>query len=211
VRNAFVRSTAAQFRLAAITQRLQTYERMWARTIEQMENGTYRRDIFKAKHRQKQATVKKPEVKTAKEEQAPELPPEPPTPVEPNTPPMPAKPESSLEASLKSLSTGPTLAKAKVPPVTGKPAAPVTKPPSFPLPNGAKTALNDTRLREVYDAYVMAKKRCNEDTSRLSYDSVASTLKKQVPELLKKHNARDVDFKVIIKDGKAVLKAVPKE
>ena len=74
----------------------------------------------------------------------------------------------------------------------------------------AKTALNETRLKEVYDAYVMAKKRCNEDVSRLSFDAVASTLKKQVPEILKKHNAKDVDFKVIIKDGKAVLKAVPK-
>ena len=102
--------------------------------------------------------------------------------------------ESSLEASLRSAVGA---AKPKLT-TNASPAA-------------AKTALNDTRLREVYDAYVMAKKRCNEDTSRLSYDSVASSLKKQVPDLLKKHNARDVDFKVIIKDGKAVLKAVPKE
>ena len=30
------------------------------------------------------------------------------------------------------------------------------------------------------------------------------------PELLKQHNAKAVEFKVVIKDGKASLKAVPK-
>ena len=40
--------------------------------------------------------------------------------------------------------------------------------------------------------------------------SVAANLRKQVPELLKQHNAKSVEFKVVIKDGKAVLKAVPK-
>ena len=39
---------------------------------------------------------------------------------------------------------------------------------------------------------------------------VAANLRKQVPELLKQHNAKSVEFKVVIKDGKATLKAVPK-
>jgi len=70
--------------------------------------------------------------------------------------------------------------------------------------------MSDDKLRAVYDAYVTAKRRCQEDTSKLSYDSVAATLRKQVPELLKQHNAKAVEFKVVIKDGKASLKAVPK-
>lgn len=57
----------------------------------------------------------------------------------------------------------------------------------------------------------MAKKRCGEDTSKLSLDSVASTLRSQVPTLMKQHNAKSVEFKVVIKDGKAVLRALPKE
>ncbi len=65
-------------------------------------------------------------------------------------------------------------------------------------------------MKAIYDAYVQAKKSTNEDTSKLSMDTMAATLRKQVPELLKKHNAKDVDFKVVIKDGKAVLRAVPK-
>jgi hypothetical protein len=57
----------------------------------------------------------------------------------------------------------------------------------------------------------MAKRRCNEDVSALSLDAVATTLRKQVPELMKQHKARSVEFKVVIKDGKAVLRALPKE
>jgi hypothetical protein len=31
-----------------------------------------------------------------------------------------------------------------------------------------------------------------------------------VPELLERHNARDVEYRVFVKDGKAILRAVPK-
>ena len=65
-------------------------------------------------------------------------------------------------------------------------------------------------MKAVYDAYVNAKKQCKEDVSKMNYDTVVSTLRKQVPELMKKHNAKDVEFKVVIKDGKAILRAVPK-
>jgi hypothetical protein len=95
------------------------------------------------------------------------------------------------------------------------------KPPTPPpggraqaaVPPPASTSggtLTDASLRAVYDAYVTAKKRCNEDVSKLSYDAVAATLRKQVPDLLKQHKAQSVEFKVVIKDGKAVLRALPK-
>jgi hypothetical protein len=70
--------------------------------------------------------------------------------------------------------------------------------------------MSEAKVKAIYDAYVTAKRRCQEDTSRLSLDAMATTLRKQVPELLKKHNAKEIDFKVVIKDGKAVLRAVPK-
>jgi hypothetical protein len=62
----------------------------------------------------------------------------------------------------------------------------------------------------VYEAYVAAKKSCQEDVSRITYDVVADSLRKQVPELLHRHGARDVEYKVVVKDGKAILRAVPK-
>lgn len=66
------------------------------------------------------------------------------------------------------------------------------------------------QLRALHAAYVEAKRRCREDVSRLTCDALASTLSRQVPELLAKHKARAVEFRVVIKDGKAVLKAVPR-
>ena len=62
----------------------------------------------------------------------------------------------------------------------------------------------------MYRAYVEAKRRCNEDTTRLSFDAVVASLKRQVPELLERHNVRDVEYRVFVKDGKAILRAVPK-
>ena len=95
-------------------------------------------------------------------------------------------------------------------PMSVAPAAarPVSSPPSSAPPSAN---LSDDKLRAVYDAFVKAKRRCNEDTSSLSYEQVATSLRKQVPELMKQHKAKAVEFKVVIKDGKAVLRAVPKE
>ena len=65
-------------------------------------------------------------------------------------------------------------------------------------------------MRAIYDAYVSAKRRCNESTTGITYDNLAATLRKQAPSLMQKHNASAIDFKVVIKGGKAVLKAVPR-
>jgi hypothetical protein len=92
------------------------------------------------------------------------------------------------------------------PPSTGPRPAAAVRPPSA----SSASSLTDDSLKGVYDAYVAAKRRNKEDTSKMSFDSVASSLRKQVPELMKQHGAKSVEFKVVIKDGKAVLKAVPK-
>ena len=84
------------------------------------------------------------------------------------------------------------------PPAAGRPAA--------PAPGG----LSEVQLRTLYDAYVAAKVRCKEDVSRLTYDALAKTVARQIPELMAKYKATAVEFKVVIKEGRAVLKAVPR-
>ena len=69
---------------------------------------------------------------------------------------------------------------------------------------------SEPQLRALYEAYVDAKKRCNEDVSRLTYEWLAKSVQKQVPELMARFKARSVDFRVEVKDGKAVLKAIPR-
>lgn len=117
--------------------------------------------------------------------------------------------KSQTEANAKAV-TPETAAAAGKPAEPSKPAVPAAARPVAATANGGGPALSDAKVRAIYDAYVLAKRKCNEDVSKLSMDALGATLRKQVPELLKKHNAKDVEFKVIIKDGKASLRAFPK-
>ncbi|TSC23909.1 MXAN_5187 C-terminal domain-containing protein [Corallococcus sp. Z5C101001] len=295
LKGAFIRSTSVKFRVQSLHNKFLTYERLWTRTLQEIEAGTYRRDLAKARRR---AEAKKPaagerqkgvveipeeisdmdfeeieqlagrrpinEPKLASEllgvkdvapvggtpfrgtpavaAQPSGAPPRgtPAGLVPPGATPRSGTPSVAPVGGLPSISpvvgtpqkgTPAVGAASKLPAVTpavaggtpaaGRPAvppgmaakapaaAPVAAPPR-PAAAGPGGGMSDDKLRAVYDAYVTAKRRCQEDTSKMSYESVAATLRKQVPELLKQHNAKAVEFKVVIKDGKASLKAVPK-
>jgi len=133
-----IRNTALKFRINTMFAKLLSFERMWDRTLREIEDGTYKRDVFKAKLR-------------AGDRDEPR--------------------------------TGPV-----------KPAAP---------------SISDANLRRLYDTYVVARKRCGEATDGLTFDSMAARIRSQVPELMQKHKAKNIEFKVVIKGGKAILKAVP--
>ena len=75
-------------------------------------------------------------------------------------------------------------------------------------PDGEK--LGPERLNAIYKAYLQAKQRCQESTSGITREAVAAALNKQVPAILKQYSCKSVEFKVVIKAGKAIIKAVPK-
>jgi len=169
------RNSALSFRIQSLQASAATYERLWAKTLQEMEDGTYRRDLYKARLRRKSSE----------------------TPAAPKPAPEPAagaKPSSAGKATAKPAS----------------PEAPAPEPQIHIAGTPPPDPLAEARLRSVYRAYVEAKRRCNEDTTRLSFDAVAESLKRQVPELLERHKARDVEYRVFVKDGKAILRAVPK-
>jgi hypothetical protein len=105
----------------------------------------------------------------------------------------------------------PVLTPPSVRPVALAPSPPVRPVVTPPFAAPVASGLTDQKIKAIYDAYVMAKRRCGEDTKGLTLDSVASTLRKQVPELMKQHQAKSVEFKVVIKDGRAVLRALPRD
>jgi len=167
------RNSALSFRIQSLQASAVTFERLWSRTMQEIEDGTYRRDLFKARMRRKS----RPEV-------------------------------TATPAGAKQAPTGKVAAVSK--PETPEPPAAPPEPQIHIAGTPPVDPLAETRLRSVYRAYVEAKRRCNEDTTRLSFDAVAASLKRQVPELLERHNARDVEYRVFVKDGKAILRAVPK-
>jgi hypothetical protein len=224
LRTGYVRSAVLKFRIQALQQRFTTYDRLWHRTLTEMENGTYRRDLFKARRRRKTGETPAAETK-AKVEAKPAAPvqetkaaaAEPaPIPVETSVPKAAPPPiPTATQGGTVRPSPVPSVAPVAIPKGT-QGGAVRTAPAGIPkgtqgaVARAAAEALAEPRLRKVYDDYVAAKKRCKEDVSRISYESVADSLRKQVPELLERHGARDVEYKVLVKDGKAVLRAVPK-
>lgn len=172
------RNSALSFRIQSLQATAATYERLWSRTLKEMEDGTYRRDVYKARRRRNSS----PEVPAA------------------------PSPDPATAARQPAGKSGPAAQPGSPPAPPPEAREPVIHIAGTPPPE----PLSENRLRSVYRAYVEAKRRCNEDTTRLSFDAVSASLKKQVPELLQRHNVRDVEYRVFVKDGKAILRAVPK-
>jgi hypothetical protein len=188
LKDAFTRNAALKFRIQALHARYLSYERLWVRSAREKEEGTYRRDIFKARLRAKDA-------KEAREaaQGAAGVHPAPSSPAA-NTPAAgPAGPPASASQAARPGAAPPASPAAKVPPVPATPAA-----------------APDPRMRALYDAYITAKKQCGEDVSRISFDAVSRSVSKQIPELMARYKAKSVDFRVEVKEGRAVLKAIPK-
>jgi len=171
LKGAFTRNAGLKFRVQSLHARFLSYERMWLRSVREKEEGTYRRDVQKAKLRAKRAE---------------------PPPAAAARAPAPAQAQAQGPAAV-----------AATPAAKARPVAPSPAP-------GAKGGMSDAQMRALYDQYLAAKRSCREDVSKLTYDAVASTVSKQVPELMTRFKAKSVEFKVEVRDGRAVLKAIPK-
>lgn len=78
-------------------------------------------------------------------------------------------------------------------------------PAERPTPAPARPAASTDDARRVYDQLIEAKRRCNESTDNISYESVARSIERQRAKI-KETRGSDVDFKVVIKDGRAFIK-----
>jgi hypothetical protein len=66
------------------------------------------------------------------------------------------------------------------------------------------------RVLKIYQEFLKARQECNQSTEKINMRSVAKTIAKQMPHLEKK-GYTNIDFRVVVKDGKAALKAVGKK
>ncbi len=111
----------------------------------------------------------------------------------------------------------PPASRAAAPPPPGAPEAAPPRPPpprpslsvAPPRPSPPSTDLSEKRLRQIYVEYVDAKRRQNESTAAITYQSVAKTLRESGDKLRQKHG-KAVDFEVTVKDGKTILRPVLK-
>jgi hypothetical protein len=65
-------------------------------------------------------------------------------------------------------------------------------------------------MRALYEQYVDARRRQNESTAAITYETVAKTLRDSQARLREKHAGRSVDFEVAVKEGRTVLRPIVK-
>lgn len=70
--------------------------------------------------------------------------------------------------------------------------------------------MSEADTRTLYAKYIKAREVVGEKTDPMSYDKLLRTLSSQAPKILEQHKASGVEFNVVIKDNKVVLKAKPK-
>lgn len=190
IKTTFTRNTGLRFRIQSLHARFISYERMWQRSAREKEEGTYRRDVLRARRSAERVakSAASPAPATASQADAPSTASQ----AAPGASPLPATQGAAQPPTTPAASSGRT-------------PAPRATPLPPPVPG-----MSEAQLRELHAAYVAAKRSCNEDTSRFTVDALARSLAKQVPDLLSRFQARSVDFRVAVKDGKTILKAVPR-
>lgn len=144
-------NTSLKFRAQTLVQRMATYRQLWDRTLQQIEDGKFKRDIFRANLKERARTERAASGGAG------------------------AYDEVIEDAELFE-----------------------EEPPKKPWGN-------------VFDAYLKARGQTKESTSGLTYEKLHDVLEKQAAQIREKFKAKDVEFKVVIEDGKARLKATPKK
>lgn len=234
------RNTALRFRYNTLIQRYTTLQTYWRRVARQIEEGTYRRDLLRARRRREAARAERERARSGRSSSPVELDPEQDVDVDALIDeaaqhldalkaPRPHAGSSSLDLDDSVVARGSGSApdagaKSRPPalfrkphsrsPGSGRersspPLVPGRKDPP-PITSRSKGP-GEARMRQIYESYVDAKRQNNERTDKVDYETVAKSLKKMVPMLDRKHRGKQIDFQVVVKDGKVGIKPVVKK
>ncbi|MFZ1865779.1 MAG: MXAN_5187 C-terminal domain-containing protein [Polyangiales bacterium] len=235
------RNTALRFRYNTLIQRYTTLQTYWRRVGRQIEEGTYRRDLLRARRRREAMRTEREEARRHRSSSPVELDPE----QEVDVDSLISEASEHL-AALKSPAhtaesrgldlddsgiAAPQASRSEGTPASHPPSAFFRRPQSRspgasrerpgaaihpgrkdPPPIASRSkGPGDVRMRQIYDSYVEAKRQNNERTDKIDYETVAKSLKKMVPKLDRKHRGKQIDFQVVVKDGKVGIKPVVKK
>jgi len=231
-----IRNTALRFRFQQQVQRYQTLQSHWTRVARQIEEGTYRQDVMRTRERIERrrasrvpaapvdsetsdlhshevdlgdldeatspggayeqivaAAEKSVDAVPAAPRRAGPPPPPPPNGASPGPPPPP-----------------PAALRKPPPPPSPQPVSAARKPPPPPTPGQAKAGLSEARVAQIFESYVATRGKTGEGARGVTLDRLSRQIRSQEGALRQKHG-KDVDFEVGVKNGKTVLRAVPKK
>lgn len=115
------------------------------------------------------------------------------------TTPAAAAPKPTTTAAPKPAAAAPPKPAAAAPP---KPAAAAPPKPAAP----ASANADDQRLRDLHSRLQQAKQQTKE--GNVSFEGLAKSIRATEAKLREQHKNRKIDFDVVIKDGKAVVKPI---
>jgi hypothetical protein len=100
------------------------------------------------------------------------------------------------------------------PPPRTSPAAAPPRPPPGARPSGPSTStssgMSDAAARALYAKYMKAREVVGDRNDGMTFEKLVRTVESQGPKILQQHKASAVEWNVVIRDNKVVLKAKPK-
>ena len=209
-----------RYKYRSMVQRLNTYRTYWNRTLRSIENGTYHRDLarLRRKWRREGLDVQMPTsgrlrsvhevekaISTAVAKGGDKIKPARRAAV---------KKRRQVPADFRG-AAGDEVKKEAERHVPGQPDPPPQKEAATARAGASagggagSEAMPEAKMQSLFRRYLKAKRMGGEDPSGVRYDSLAASISGQLPELRKRNEGRDVDFDVVIRKGKVVLKAKP--
>jgi len=82
--------------------------------------------------------------------------------------------------------------------------------PAAPPPGANGSAPKSDPVGRLLEQFVNAKKKVGENADGLTREKMAAVIQQQSQALKAKYNCKSVEFRVVVEDGKAKLKAIPK-
>jgi hypothetical protein len=156
---------------------------------------------------------------------APAPPARPSAPAQPPAPPQPRKPLLSQPLDIDALGAAPAPDSSRTAPGAGlrpppaasrppTPRAPESAPSRTPNPAASRPEpaapkdLSDQRMREIYSQYVQTRRERNEPTTNITYEKLSESLRSQTEKLKQKHASKKIDYEIVVKDGKTLIKPI---
>ena len=75
---------------------------------------------------------------------------------------------------------------------------------------GNKSVLAEKRFKQLFESYEVALKKSGVSTEKLNFASFKKSLVKRAKQLQTQYGAKKLQYKVLVKNGKVIIKASPK-
>ncbi len=210
----------ARFRFQSLAGRFVSLNQYWTRVMREIENGNYRRDIFRSRinkpeepkaffgkeapiletendEGESKRTALKAATEMAKERD--------------KTRRYDVRVREISEDEIDKLNHKRPLQGPEQPaPRTAPPATPPAAKPT-PKPAAASNGSNGPDMNRIYDDYVSARKRASQNTGNIDKETLRREIDRQTQTLKKRYKTDHIDFRVVEKDGRVVLRPVVKK